>query len=132
MDRSRIATDEYVGGQYRTTARLETRMSVWRPGPDGRTPQDVVIDALAEAGPRRLIEVGCGTGAFAARCARELGCQVVALDASPAMVETTRALGVDAIVGEELWALIGFEYPGSPFGRENGRAGDTAVLVADR
>ena len=32
----------------------------------------------------------------------------------------------------ELWALIGFEYPGSPFGRENGRAGDTAVFVADR
>ena len=174
MDRSRIDTDEYVDGQYRTTSRLEARMSVWRPGPDGRTPQDAVIEALAEVGPERVLEVGCGTGAFAARCVRELGCAVVGLDASPAMVEATRTQGVNAVLGDvrdlsfedgsfdcavalwmlhhvddrdraigelarvlgpggrlvatgnglghlaELWALIGFEYPASPFGLENG------------
>ena len=53
MDRSRIDAAEYVESQYRSTAKHETRMSVWRPGVDGRTPQDVVLGALAEKGPRR-------------------------------------------------------------------------------
>jgi SAM-dependent methyltransferase len=100
MDRSRIDAREYVESQYRSTAKLETRMSVWRPGPDGRTPQDVVLAALAEKRPARIVEVGCGTGVFAARCARELGCDVVALDSSPAMVEETRARGVEAVLGD--------------------------------
>ena len=100
MDRSRIDTGAYVERQYRSTAKLETRMSVWRPGAGGRTPQDVVIDALAETRPGRILEVGCGTGVFAARCSRELGCEVVALDSSPAMVEETSARGVDAVLGD--------------------------------
>src|SRR5690349_23817200 len=100
MDRSRIDAAEYVESQYRSTAKLETRMSVWRPGVDGRTPQDVVLGALAEKGPRRVVEVGCGTGVFAARCASELGCDVVAVDSSPAMVEEARARGVAAVLGD--------------------------------
>jgi SAM-dependent methyltransferase len=100
MDRSRIDAADYVESQYRSTAKLETRMSVWRPGVDGRTPQDVVLGALAEKGPRRVVEVGCGTGVFAARCASELGCDVVAVDSSPAMVEEARARGVAAILGD--------------------------------
>ena len=87
-------------GQYRSPERLETRISVWQPAPDGRTPQDVALSLLAAAAPARLLEVGCGTGALAARCAEELGCEVTALDASAEMVRATRARGVDAITGD--------------------------------
>ena len=96
----RLDDEEFVRGQYRSPERLETRISVWQPGPDGRTPQDIALSLLAAAAPTRLIEVGCGTGALAARCAAELGCEVVALDASAEMVRATQSRGIDAMVGD--------------------------------
>lgn len=54
------------------------REAVWR-----------VTDTLFSAGDR-ILDLGCGTGADAVHLA-ERGCDVVALDASPAMVERTRA-----------------------------------------
>jgi len=33
----RLDDEEFVRGQYRSPGRLETRISVWQPGPDGRT-----------------------------------------------------------------------------------------------
>ena len=96
----RLDDRDFVHGQYRSPERLETRISVWQPGPDGRTPQDVALSLLAAATPARLLEVGCGTGALAARCAAELGCEVMALDASAEMVRATRARGIDAVTGD--------------------------------
>ncbi|HXD68570.1 MAG TPA: class I SAM-dependent methyltransferase [Gaiellales bacterium] len=96
----RLDDHEFVRGQYRSPERLETRMSVWQPGPDGRTPQDVALSLLAAAAPGRLLEAGCGTGALAGRCAGELRCEVTALDASPEMVRATRARGIDAVTGD--------------------------------
>jgi SAM-dependent methyltransferase len=95
-----IDEPSFLQRQYTTTERLDTRISVWRPPPDGRTPQNVALEALAAIGPGRLLEVGCGTGAFAQRMAAELGCEVVAVDQSPQMVETTRACGIDARLGD--------------------------------
>jgi SAM-dependent methyltransferase len=96
----RLDDEEFVRGQYRSPERLETRISVWQPGADGRTPQDVALAHLAAAAPGRLLEVGSGTGAFAARCVAELGCDVVALDASAEMVRATQARGVHAVIGD--------------------------------
>jgi SAM-dependent methyltransferase len=96
----RLDDQEFVRGQYRSPERLETRISVWQPGPDGRTPQDVGLSLLAAAAPARLLEVGCGTGALAARCGDELGCEVTALDASAEMVRATCARGIHAITGD--------------------------------
>jgi SAM-dependent methyltransferase len=96
----RLDDEAFVQEQYRSTDGLETRISVWRPGPDGVSPQDVAVAALAEAHPSRLLEVGPGTGALAERCARELACTVVALDISEEMARTTRARGIDARVGD--------------------------------
>jgi SAM-dependent methyltransferase len=96
----RLDEGDFVREQYRSTERLETRASVWRPDAEGRWPQDVALAALAASKPERLLEVGCGTGAFAARCAAELGCHVVALDSSPEMVSAAKALGVEAMVGD--------------------------------
>jgi SAM-dependent methyltransferase len=96
----RLDDQEFVRGQYRSPERLETRISVWQPGPDGRTPQDVALSLLTAAAPARLLEVGCGTGALAARCVAELGCEVVALDASAEMVRATQARGIDVMTGD--------------------------------
>lgn len=91
---------DVVRAQYASTARLETRIAVWRPDAGGRTPQDVALAALAAAEPDRLLEVGSGTGAFAAQCAKELTCEIVALDSSADMVAATRAQGVEALLGD--------------------------------
>ena len=96
----RVNKQDFVRDQYRSTARLETRVSVWRPDAQGRWPQDVALSSLAEVNPVRLLEVGSGTGAFAARVSRELSCKVVALDSSPEMVAATKAAGVEAMLGD--------------------------------
>lgn len=97
---ARIDDEAFLRAQYASTDRLDTRISVWRPGPDGRTPQDVAVAHLAALEPRRLLEVGCGTGALAERMASELACDVVGIDQSPRMVQTTRGRGIDARVGD--------------------------------
>jgi SAM-dependent methyltransferase len=96
----RLDDDRFVQAQYGSTAKLETRISVWHPDAEGRRPQDVALELLAERSPARVLEVGCGTGAFAERCSSQLGCEVVALDSSPEMVRVTAARGVHAIVGD--------------------------------
>ena len=100
MSGVRLDDGDFVRDQYATTARLETRMAVWRAGADGRTPQDVALAALAAVRPARLLEVGPGAGAFAARCAEELRCEIVALDASADMVAATRARGIETVLGD--------------------------------
>ena len=86
-----------VARQYRTESRLETRRSVWRDSADGRNPQDAAAQAVAGAAPGSVLEVGCGTGVFAARVMKENPQAVVlATDRSPRFVELTAARGVRA------------------------------------
>lgn len=95
----RLDDQSFVRGQYGSTDRLRTRISVWQPDPDRGTPQDLVVAELARRAPSRVLEVGCGTGALARRIALETGSAVVAVDSSPAMVEAARSAGVDAHLG---------------------------------
>src|SRR5690242_12280084 len=88
-----------VGTQYASVERLETRRSVWGPGPEGVSPVDVLRTLVVASGARRVLEVGCGTGQFARSVLDEApGTDYLATDLSPAMVEATRALGVPAEV----------------------------------
>jgi SAM-dependent methyltransferase len=93
-----------VRAQYATEANLETRRAVWRPGPSGIDPLDVVVEEVRTALPPHrgmpdVLEVGCGTGAFAARLVEELpGVALLAVDQSPRFVELTRERGVPAQV----------------------------------
>jgi SAM-dependent methyltransferase len=96
----RLDDAKLVHDQYRVTDKLETRISVWRPAADGRQPQDLAIAALAEKAPARVLEVGPGTGAFAERCTTEVGCDIVAVDSSPAMVAATAARGISATLAD--------------------------------
>jgi SAM-dependent methyltransferase len=49
------------------------------------------------SGPRRILEVGCGTGELAAHLSRD-GHAVIAIDSDPESIATARQLGVDARV----------------------------------
>jgi SAM-dependent methyltransferase len=95
---------EHVREQYATEGRLQTRESVWRPGPSGVDPTDVVLDAVRAALPTRggmpdVLEIGAGTGAFAARLAAELpGLALLTTDQSHRMVELQRERGLAAQV----------------------------------
>ena len=64
---------------------------------EGPLVEDVAIAAVAEAGPHRVVDVGCGTGDLTERLAREVGVTVVAVDLSPRMAELARGRGLPAI-----------------------------------
>ncbi len=87
--------------QYATEERLETRSSVWHPTADGRDPATEALEVVVAAEPNDVLEVGCGTGAFAARLVAALpDATVVALDQSERFVDLTGSRGVDARLGD--------------------------------
>ena len=93
-----------VRAQYADETNLETRRAVWRAGPSGVDPLDLVVSAVrgalpAQRGMPDVLEVGCGTGTFAARLVEALpGIALLAVDQSPRFVELTRQRGVPAQV----------------------------------
>jgi SAM-dependent methyltransferase len=96
---SRSSDPEWVKTQYASEEGLAARLALYEEvsGPDAR---QMVLDAVAEAHPRQVLEVGCGQGELARRLGEELGISVVAIDQSPRMVEIARGRGVDARVGD--------------------------------
>ena len=91
----------HVRSQYLTEDNLETRRSVWHPTADGRDPTTEALDAIVAEQPLRVLEVGPGTGGFAARVAAALpGVRLTAIDQSARFVELTRARGIDAREGD--------------------------------
>jgi SAM-dependent methyltransferase len=95
----KINDAEAVARQYATEESLEARRSLYA-NADGPDPREIAFDAVAEVGPRRVLEVGGGPGELAARIAGELDCDVSMVDISPRMVELARGRGVDAHVGD--------------------------------
>lgn len=90
---------DVVREEYADDARFQRRRAAFATS-TGPSAIEMLYEALAEAKPRRVLEVGCGPGELSARVARELGADVVALDISPRMVELACGLGVDARVGD--------------------------------
>ena len=89
----------YVRKQYASERGLADRASLYA-HTTGPFAGDVAMAAVAEASPRRVLEVGCGTGWFSAAVQEELGADVVAVDQSERMVEVARGSGVDARVAD--------------------------------
>ena len=58
-----------------------------------------VVDLLAPRPGERILDIGCGDGVLTKKLA-DLGCQVMAIDSSPAQVEGARALGLDDRTGD--------------------------------
>ncbi|MEX0675356.1 MAG: class I SAM-dependent methyltransferase [Gaiellaceae bacterium] len=99
-DPFRLDSPLLVQWEYASEERLRTRNEAYRRLVRGVNADDVAFEAVAEVSPRRVLEVGCGTGEFTERMARELGAEVVAVDISGRMVELTAARGIDARVGD--------------------------------
>ncbi len=88
-----------VRREYASEAGLAARLAAYADaeGPDAPA---MVFDAVAEASPKRVLEVGCGMGQLAQRLHEELDGDVVAIDQSERMVELTLERGVDARVAD--------------------------------
>jgi SAM-dependent methyltransferase len=95
----RLDDRDHVRDQYASEHNLAARKSVYATseGPDGR---DVLFEAIAEASPARVLEVGGGEGELAERIVQELGAELVGIDQSERMVEIQRGKGLDARVGD--------------------------------
>jgi SAM-dependent methyltransferase len=91
---------ELVRREYGDGAALAERRKVFTTFVEGPNAAEIAFAAVAEAGPARVLEVGCGEGEFSERLVRELGVETIALDLSAYMVERARARGVDARVGD--------------------------------
>jgi len=89
----------FVREQYATEDRLRARKSAYE-NAEGDDPRQFAFEAIAAAGPRRVLEVGGGEGELAERVQTELGVEVVGVDQSDRMVELQRAQGIDARVGD--------------------------------
>lgn len=90
-----IDETEAVQAQYATEANLDLRRSVWLPTLDGRHPGCEALATIEAAEPATVLEVGCGTGEFAARVMSALpAADLVAVDQSERMVELTASRGV--------------------------------------
>ena len=78
---SDLTEPESVRRQYASEGNLETRRLGLAAHPDGRDPTAIAARVVHEAEPRAILEVGCGTGAFAERMVAENpGAVVLATD----------------------------------------------------
>jgi SAM-dependent methyltransferase len=94
----RLNDPELVRRQYATEDGLSTRRDAQARFLEGTNAFDVAVESVVEAQPRRLLEVGCGMGQFAAAVAERTDAEVVATDLSPRMVEVASSRGLDARV----------------------------------
>jgi SAM-dependent methyltransferase len=89
-----------VRAEYEDETRLAARKAAYAGvGAEGPDAREVLLEAIAQAHPRRILEIGCGEGELAERMQGELEADVVAIDQSPRMVELTRRRGVETRVG---------------------------------
>lgn len=88
-----------VARDYADESTLSARIAAQQnaTGPD---PRQVAFEAVAEAEPSLILEVGPGRGELAERMARELDARVVGVDQSERMVALTQQRGVEAVVGD--------------------------------
>jgi SAM-dependent methyltransferase len=89
---------EVVRREYADESGLAARFALWARR-DGPQPQDIALEEVLAAEPRRVLDVGAGRGELAERI-RDAGIEVVALDQSARMVELARERGVEAVVGD--------------------------------
>lgn len=97
---SRLNDADLVAQEYASEERFLARRVALVDYVEGPNAEDLAFEAIAEAAPERMLEVGAGTGAFAERVRRELGADVTAVDLSPRMVELAGERGMPALVAD--------------------------------
>ncbi len=89
----------FVRAQYESEDNLRARKATYV-NAEGDDPREFAFEAVVEARPRRVLEVGGGEGELAERIRDELGAEVIGIDQSERMVEIQRSKGIDARVGD--------------------------------
>jgi SAM-dependent methyltransferase len=89
----------FVRAQYASEDNLRARKSAYASA-EGDDPREFALEAIAEAKPRRVLEVGGGEGELAERIRDELGAKVIGVDQSERMVELQRSRGIEARLGD--------------------------------
>jgi SAM-dependent methyltransferase len=97
---TRLSDPDLVAREYASEERFLARRVVFRDYLEGPNAEDLAFEALREAGPGRVLEIGCGPGHLSERVRDELGAEVFALDVSPRMVELAHGRGLEALVGD--------------------------------
>jgi SAM-dependent methyltransferase len=100
-----------VQAEYSDESRHNTRRAAFEQWLDGPNAADVAVEAVLALGPERVLEIGCGDGAFAERLQATLGHPVTAIDISPRMVELARARGLTAGIGD----AVALPFPDASF-----------------
>jgi len=95
----RIDEAAFVRAQYEREDNLRARKAAYA-NAEGDDPREFAFEAVAEAEPQRVLEVGGGEGELAERIRAELGAEVIGIDQSERMVEIQRSKGIDARVGD--------------------------------
>jgi SAM-dependent methyltransferase len=95
----RLDDPKLVRAEYEDETRLAVRQAAHESG-EGPDALEMVIAAVAEVRPHRVLDVGCGQGELAQQIATELHAEVIGVDQSARMVELTRKRGVDARLGD--------------------------------
>jgi ubiquinone/menaquinone biosynthesis C-methylase UbiE len=96
----RLDNPMLVRWEFASEERLEQRNAIYRRLIEGLDAEELLFEAVREASPMRVLEVGPGVGTLAARMRDELGADVCAVDISERMVELTRQRGIDARVAD--------------------------------
>ena len=106
----RLEDPRLVRDEYASEDRLQARASAYRfaEGPDPRT---LLVEAIAEISPRRVLDVGCGPGEIAESIDTALGVDIVGVDQSERMIELTTLRGIEARVGD----VQQLEFPNESF-----------------
>ena len=97
---TRLDDPELVASEYADDARLRRRAAAYTGVATSEDARVRLVGAVAEIGPRRVLEVGCGWGELAEWIARETAAEVVAVDLSPRMVELALDREVNARVAD--------------------------------
>lgn len=95
----RIDETAFVRAQYECEDNLRARKAAYA-NAEGDDPREFAFEAVAEAEPQQVLEVGGGEGELAERIRAELGAEVIGIDQSERMVEIQRSKGIDARVGD--------------------------------
>jgi SAM-dependent methyltransferase len=89
-----------VANEYADDARLRRRAAAYTGAGTVVDARRTIVEAVAEARPSIVLEVGCGWGELAQKIRDEVGVEVVATDQSPHMVDLARSAGLDASLAD--------------------------------
>ena len=92
-----IADREVVASEYSDERRLMARVRVFEEFLDGPDCLEVTFEAIAEAAPRDVLEVGAGWGDLAVRIRDTIGARVTATDLSARMTHLLRQRQLDTV-----------------------------------